>query len=80
MTWYIKDTDDGHGNGTCKKCKKISSKVFKSCVYCCQHKELKITEEYDHGWIIAFECTKCGTSGFGNDELIENYKVVRKLK
>ena len=68
------------GNVRCATCGTVQAEGFPACIECCQHSELRVCEDWDHSWRLAFCCAACGKDfGFSNRELIENYKSVRVL-
>ena len=72
-----------NGNVACKKCGREQSPTFFACIYCCNHDELETVEDWqgddDHGkWGIDYECKTCGKNFFTHDEILHNYRLVRK--
>jgi len=73
-----------YGNVACKVCNKIQASSFKACIYCCNHDELELVEEWhgpddDGGWELDVECLICGKNfDFQNEQLVNEYKLVRK--
>ena len=79
MTKWHGDDVDKNGNVACNHCKKVQSPSFTACVYCCEHKNLEFDDEYDCGWRLDVFCTDCGKNfDFRNDDLMANYKIVKK--
>jgi len=76
--WHGEEVDK-HGNVACDNCGKVQSPAFTACINCCKHEVLAFTEDYDCGWRIDVYCDICGKNfDFSNDDLIANYKAVRK--
>lgn len=74
------EKSDGKGNVGCRSCGKMQSEYFKACIYCCPHNTLDLIEEYNNGWSLDVECSDCGKNfDFKIEDLIKNYKVVRRL-
>jgi hypothetical protein len=83
--WAKHVTVDEYGNVACKKCGGIQSRDFIGCIFCCQHDELKLIEEWqgsDSGgtWGLNVECALCGKNfDFNNEKLMREYKLVLKI-
>lgn len=79
--WAKKEDVDKYDNVACQICGKIQSPSFRTCIYCCKHDELGLTEEWNEGggWELDAECARCGKNfDFSRQELIQVYKLVRK--
>ncbi len=81
--WEVWAAEGSNGNVACKKCGREQSPTFFACIYCCSHDELETVEDWrgddDHGrWEIDYECSKCGKNFFSHDEILHNYRLVRK--
>lgn len=82
--WAKQEAVDKYGNVACKVCGKIQVTDFGACIYCCAHDEFELTEKWHGpdeggGWELDVECSICGKNfDFSRQELIQNYKLVRK--
>lgn len=82
--WARPEFLDKYGNVACKVCGKEQAPSFRACIYCCKHDELELTEVWGGtddcgGYEFDVFCQTCGKDfGFDRNELIRNYKVVRK--
>lgn len=78
MSWHG-NVEDESGNVACLKCGLVQSSSFKACIKCCEHNNLEFGEDYDSGWHLVVSCHDCGKNfGFDNDDIIRNYRIIRK--
>jgi len=74
---------DEFGNVQCPKCSGYYAPEFPSCPKCCPHDALNFVEDWHGpddggGWELDVVCSVCGKNWWAREEVIRDYKAVRK--